>query len=117
MSIKSEATEQERPSPLEQFAGTIALMGQNRTLLAGINKNDPNWTTLLEDLAMLCDEGVTFGLRTFWARRVAAPVYLAFKEIAKEGGNPQAALDVLKQCADTRVQTICSQWIRERFHA
>jgi hypothetical protein len=111
----------EQPNPLEQFSATLAMMAHNRALLEGLRPHDQNWTILLQDLAMLVDENVTIGLRTPWVRRVAVPVWYAYRKLSDENADVsdrvKGALEILRQCSDVRVQTICSQWLREARHA
>lgn len=116
----TQATAADTPSPLEQYAGTIILMAQNRTLLEGIRPNDHNWIALLQDMAMLVDESVTLGLRSPWARRVAVPVFYAWKALQNENVEPEiraaSAIDILSQCSDRRVLTICTTWLKAKFN-
>jgi hypothetical protein len=112
----------EVPSPLDSFAATIALMGANRTLLAGLGVvlGEPEWRVLLEDLAMLTNERVVVGLRTPWVRRVAVPVLSAHKALQMREGTDQerarSAVEILKQCTDEHVQRVMVQWIQRKFH-
>ena len=109
---------EDKPSPIEQFAGTIAVMAQNRTLLEGIRPNDRIWHELLQDLAMLVDEGVTIGLRSPWARRVATPILFAHRALSGDGEHKTKALkalEILAQCGDERVKNLCTKWVKETF--
>jgi hypothetical protein len=119
--VKTEQQQTEQPNPLEQFSATLAMMAHNRALLEGLRPHDQNWTILLQDLAMLVDENVTIGLRTPWVRRVAVPVWYAYRKLSEEENadvsRVKGALEILRQCSDVRVQTICSQWLRETRHA
>ena len=120
MSDDVESVPEAKPSPIDQFAGTIMLMAHNRTLLESIRQNDQNWTALLQDIAMLVDESVTIGLRSPWVRRVAVPVFYAWKTMqgtGDEGDQARAkkAIEIMSQCSDTRVQTICTSWLKETY--
>lgn len=108
-----------KPSPIESYAATIAMMAENRALLEGLRPNDSNWITLLQDLNMLCAEGVTLGLRTPWARRVAVPLMFAHKVMSDEDEDDRVkakkAKEILKQCSDARTQSVCIGWLEETF--
>lgn len=110
----------EELNPIMEFCSTVAMMAQNRSLLEGVRDHDANWTILLQDLAMLCNENASIGLRSKWVRRVVAPVWFAHRALNDDAGDEQdrakQAVALLRECADVRVQTVCLRWLKDTYH-
>lgn len=115
----------EKPSPLAAFVTAITGMADARKLIGGAaswldHGPDPRWSVMLDDLEMMLHERVIIGLRSPWVRRVAVPVFQAYRALhAREGDDKDRArhaIEILGQCTDCNVQAECRNWIREKYH-
>lgn len=112
-------------SPLAAFVDTITLMGRNRRLLAGIIPRPPmteqtDFEKTLEDVALLLDDNCVIGLRTIWARRVAAPIVLAQRCLNDTALDAQdrakRAVILLDQCIADPLRSVCQNYIRDAYN-
>lgn len=110
-------------SPLAAFCATLGNLVASRKNLEsiGIVFGHAKWRVFIDDLQMLFDEGVTFGCRTAWIRRVAVPVVMAQKALELESGTEvtraATAIGILGQLrnADDALYATCRYWLEERF--
>lgn len=110
-------------SPIAAFTAWLrGLHACNRTLPADWHPLDYS-LSFRQDVQMLLEEGVTYGLRTQWLRRVAVPLVMAQKELEKIGTDEAAALahaktavDIISQLQEGAVKAKCLAWIRSKWH-
>lgn len=113
MSFKTAAAKAK--SPIDEFVATIAAMGRNRAMFLDmppfISKTS-EWRELLEDLEMLCQEGVIVGLRTAWVRRVAVPIVQAQRTLqGKSPDKVDIARDLIHHCDDKTLRESCLSYL------
>lgn len=75
-----------------------------------INTDKKTWD---EDLSIFMSDGPIIGFRDRFFRRVATPIYIAWK--AWKAKDPQAALQALSNCSAMDWRFACEEWINRRM--
>lgn len=110
-------------SPVALFVATLRMMVKTRRLMANMaNPLGDKYSIFMEDLTMLLEEGVTYGCRTQWVRRVCVPMVMAQKELDKEAGTiaerAKIALEILSQLhgREDNLLATCRRWFKEALN-